>query len=355
MAPSPAVAHSRNPSSRSHPLRRALGRFLSHVLPPSVWPENGWRDEIAWHQDISSDTIYCLRYDTMRYTHVGPSVERLLGYNTEEMLGLSFRDLIVETRLIENGLQPVDSYQPLESRRKLGEVSKWQAEYRMRTKSGREIWVSDISHPWHDKRGRLIGSIGILRDITERVQAQPVLPTPRALTQTTKDQQTGLASRQAFFQLLEEWTLRMKDERRSLTLVLLDIDHFKRVNTAYGREFGDLVLSEMAKVLRGCLRESDIAARIGGEEFAVILPDSGRDSAYWVAERIRTTIASRTFTKGVGKAPLHCTVSIGLASQTEDHCEQASDLFNLADTRLYQAKHTGSNQVVAQTHGMHVH
>jgi PAS domain S-box-containing protein len=108
----------------------------------------------------------------MKYDYVSPAVKRLLGYSAAELKRMGLRKLILETRIIGGGIKKVRSYKPLEENRKRGEVVKWQADYLVKTKDGRKIWVSDISHPWFDKKGAIIGSIGSLRDITDRVEAE---------------------------------------------------------------------------------------------------------------------------------------------------------------------------------------
>lgn len=130
------------------------------------------RDEIELLTRYSSDVVYRLRYSTMRYDYLSPSVERLLGYSPKELADMNLRDLILETRIVAEGFAPVRSYETLEAKRRRGEVTGWQADYRMKTKRGDEIWVMDMSYPWQDEKGAIIGSIGSLRDITDRVEAE---------------------------------------------------------------------------------------------------------------------------------------------------------------------------------------
>ncbi len=302
------------------------------------------RSEIELLTSYSNDTIYRLRYDTMRYDYISPSVVRLLGFTPEELKAMNIRTLILETRIVSNALRSVDSFNALEEDRKRGNVSKWQADYLMRTKDGRKIWVSDISYPWFDDSGAIIGSVGSLRDITDRVNAEASAKEEITRVVST-DQLTGLATRRVFFTKLEDELKRIKRSREDLSLLLIDMDHFKTINNNYGQEMGDRVLQVVAKIINSCLRETDLGARIGGEEFGAVLPETPANGAFWVGERIRSSVAKETFKIGENNQLFGCTVSIGIASARFDHNTDAEALYKTADQRLYIAKHTGRNQV----------
>jgi len=136
---------------------------------------NALREEVDLLTSYSSDTIYRLDYRTMKYNYISPAVTKLLGFAPQEMKRINFRSLIVETKLVTNGLKKVSSFEELEAKRKQGDVGKWNADYLIRTKSGDKIWVSDISFPWFDSSGKVIGSVGALRDITDRVKVEQKL------------------------------------------------------------------------------------------------------------------------------------------------------------------------------------
>jgi len=300
--------------------------------------------EIELLTSYSTDTIYRLRYDTMKYDYISPNVLRLLGYSPEEMKTLNIRTLILETRIITDAMRTVKSFQPLEENRKKGEVSKWQADYLMRTKDGRRIWVSDISYPWFDQTGAIIGSVGSLRDITDRVEAETAAQ-EEMLRLSTCDILTGLSNRHVFFTRLEDELKRNRRSHEDLSILLIDIDHLRRINDEHGNEAGDAVIKGVAEIIHACLRETDVGARMGGEEFGVLLPNTPAAGSYWVAERIRTNVAKKNFGFGDGRELLGCTVSIGLASAHFDENMDAHSLYKAVDTRLYIAKHTVRNQV----------
>ena len=159
------------------------------------------------------------------------------------------------------------------------------------------------------------------------------------------DPLTGLANRRAFLEALGAELSRVNRHDRPASLLFLDLDEFKRVNDTHGHGVGDEVLAGFSQVLnRGC-RRGDLAARIGGEEFAVLLPATSRLAAALVAERIRRATESHSLGRSV-KVPV--TVSIGVAS-TEDSPEpfEPAELMGRADAALYRAKVGGRNRVAA--------
>jgi diguanylate cyclase (GGDEF)-like protein len=128
-----------------------------------------------------------------------------------------------------------------------------------------------------------------------------------------------------------------------LSLVMADIDHFKKINDSYGHQQGDAVLVDVAELLSTHLREYDKAARFGGEEFALIFPEADIPQAAEVAERIRTETGTLSFD---GKLKdLHLTVSLGVATYPRGGISSVDDLIREADSALYTAKRSGRNRV----------
>ncbi len=157
------------------------------------------------------------------------------------------------------------------------------------------------------------------------------------------DSLTGLANRGRFMELAEVEIARAKRYQSPYAVMLLDIDHFKGINDKYGHKAGDVVLQELATIMRRTLREVDIIGRIGGEEFAVLLPETGVDEASQVAERLRQVVAHSELPTG-DNVSLRITVSIGLA-QMVDQPNALDDILRKADTALYEAKNNGRNRV----------
>ncbi|MCD6035096.1 MAG: putative Diguanylate cyclase [Rickettsiales bacterium] len=324
-----------------------LIRKLKNILPafraaPSI---RRLASEIELLSSYSTDVIYRLRYSDMEYDYISPSVVKLLGFTPQEMKGVNLRSLILETRLLSQGMKKVLSYNALEHKRKQGGIHKWQADYLIRTKEGKTIWITDVSYPWFDEKGTIIGSIGSLRDITERVMAEERAREELARLAHT-DALTGLANRREYFRRLEHELKRAHRTKGDLCILLIDVDYFKRINDTYGHSIGDFILAEIASILQQCVRETDVAARVGGEEFGILLTDTPSSGAYWVADRICTRIREHVFFADERrKVPLHCTVSIGVAGKDLDGMMDAASLYKEADTRLYIAKHTGRNRV----------
>jgi len=156
-----------------------------------------------------------------------------------------------------------------------------------------------------------------------------------------RDGLTKIANRRSFEERLDEEAQRHGRYDQPLSLILLDLDHFKNVNDTHGHQAGDAVLRDMAALLSESLRGSDFPARYGGEEFAVILPHTSREQALLLAERIRMRVASRS---PGGEAGAELTVSAGVASLPPG--ARGTDLVLLADQALYLAKNGGRNRVV---------
>lgn len=158
------------------------------------------------------------------------------------------------------------------------------------------------------------------------------------------DPLTGLYNHRAFQEnLLQEFT-RAKRYGKPLSLMILDIDHFKKFNDTWGHLVGDRVLKHVARLFEGAVREKiDLVARYGGEEFAVLLPETNLPGAEVFGERIRSTVESTPLELDGKKLPI--TISIGVACTTVTHCDKTSELVGSADFALYRAKDSGRNRV----------
>ncbi len=160
----------------------------------------------------------------------------------------------------------------------------------------------------------------------------------------TTDAVTGLYNRHYMASHLETQIRAARAKGKPLSLVMLDLDHFKQINDRYGHAAGDEVLREFAARITRNIRGVDLAARYGGEEFVIIMPETAPDEARRIAERLREIVASRPFELSSG-VEIPVTASLGLASLT-DGIQTGSELIDQADVALYQAKHEGRNRVV---------
>jgi len=158
------------------------------------------------------------------------------------------------------------------------------------------------------------------------------------------DNLTGSFNYRYFSDKLAEEQRRTSRYNTPLSLIMLDLDHFKKINDTYGHEIGNMILRGVAQTTRECVRDTDILARYGGEEFAVILPQTPLSEARHIADRIRMAIEARQFDAGLANPRVSVTVSIGVSSFPENGQSQER-LVNLADQALYRAKGQGRNAV----------
>lgn len=159
----------------------------------------------------------------------------------------------------------------------------------------------------------------------------------------THDALTQLYNRRHFSEIIDKEIARALRRKRPLTLCIIDVDLFKPINDRYGHIAGDSVLRQLGDIMRSHVRGDDIAARIGGEEFAVLLPETDEDAAQNFAERLRHAVASTTFQIS-DATPKQLTVSIGVAALAPER-ETRSTLMAAADAALYLAKQAGRNGV----------
>lgn len=199
-------------------------------------------------------------------------------------------------------------------------------------------WLLVDAIPAFGQDGHLRQVIISFIDISERQQQKLQL---EQLAST--DTLTGLATRRHLLEQAGHELARAHRSGRPLALILFDVDHFKSVNDRFGHDTGDQVLRRIGELLRSELREIDIAARWGGEEFCVLLPDTNSQAAVEIAERLCAAVENTSMTSPDG-APLPVTASFGVVlSKLED--DDFSRLVNAADKAMYQAKHEGRNCV----------
>lgn len=162
-----------------------------------------------------------------------------------------------------------------------------------------------------------------------------------------RDVLTGLYNRRHFMEILEKEFDRTQRYGSKLAFLMIDLDHFKKINDTYGHITGDKVLVEVAKVFLKGLRKNDVVGRYGGEEFAMILPGNDINGAKIVAERYRSSIENLKIE--VGPTPLKLTVTIGCSSAPHPDIKTINDLINIADDALYRGKKLGRNRVETGT------
>ena len=206
---------------------------------------------------------------------------------------------------------------------------------------GRRRYLAADASPMHDSDGKIIAVVETLRDITDEKKAQIALQ-----QLATRDGLTGLANRRCFDETLQAEWLRASRQQQALSLLMVDVDHFKLYNDANGHLGGDECLQQIALAMAGEMRANDLVARYGGEEFAVILPNESLNGACIVAERIRARVEQLRLPYQ-SRADKMVTVSIGAATlwPSPDTETGPKQLLAIADGALYLAKHMGRNRI----------
>jgi len=255
------------------------------------------------------------------------SATRLFGHEESEALGRPIAMLMPERYLLDADNAYV-GFDESRMQRAVGRTIELTGLH----KNGTEFPVELSASTWTVDQERFFTSI--VRDISERKRLESAI-----LTMARSDHLTGLLNRRAGEDALAREVVRSHRYTRELSCVLLDIDHFKRINDTAGHASGDHVLRMMGKLLNERIRGADSAARWGGEEFLLVLPETGLSGARELAEALRALVESTAF-----EVVSQVTVSIGVASLGVD--ESAEQAVARADRHLYAAKSGGRNRVV---------
>jgi diguanylate cyclase (GGDEF)-like protein len=214
----------------------------------------------------------------------------------------------------------------------------------LKRKDGRVIGVINAHKPvldgFSDADLRLFNSVA--EHVAIAIDHALTLKQTRELMH--RDELTNLYNRRYFFERFDREVYRAERYQHPISLLMIDIDHFKRLNDASGHLAGDHALKEIARILDEKLRKADVLARYGGEEFLVLLPETNKIGAALVAEKLRAAIDAHDFRQPGGAAPVRLTVTVGVACIPED-TDDASVLLDLADKSLYYGKARGRNQV----------
>ena len=245
-----------------------------------------------------------------------------------QVIGAHMVDLVVP--------EHKDAFNTLNERVARGEAGS--LEFEIVGLKGRRRWLDTHAVPMRDANGQITGVLGVTRDITEHKKAQQEL---ERLSQI--DALTGLSNRRYFMTQAEQELARTQRYGGALSVFMMDLDHFKVVNDTYGHQTGDLVLQKLGSLCRETLREFDSVGRIGGEEFAVVLPQTDGPRALEVAERLRQAVARTEMALEHG-LPLHFTLSIGVTTLVGGSAN-IDTLLGQADSALYEAKRSGRNRV----------
>lgn len=224
--------------------------------------------------------------------------------------------------------------------------SRFEFVFKANKKDDKSFRCFDISiSTLYGYNNNLVGWLILVNDISERKRLEEELRRTASI-----DELTGISNRKAYMELSEQAFQQACRYQRELTIMMVDIDYFKKMNDNYGHQTGDRTLQFLARACSALVRESDIVGRIGGDEFAITLPETELDGALQLGERIRYTIESSPVFDEQGN-PVHFTISLGVDTlQVGD--ESLDEILGRVDRALYQAKNKGRNRICSyQTRG----
>lgn len=308
----------------------------------------------------SKDVIWTLDLVSMRFTYVSPAVQAVRGFTVNEVMQQSMKDALTPASFTATMAILQDHLKRLAA----GDLTAMSAvtEIEQPHKNGGVVSSEVVGSFMLDDDGQPTTLLGISRDNSERRaveaqlraandslrnQLQEIEQLQVALQeQAIRDSLTGCFNRRYLDETLERELWRARREGYPLSLVILDLDHFKQINDTYGHQAGDEALRELSTQLRADIRHEDVLCRYGGEEFVVLMPRMPVSVAAERAERWRRSIAG--IQVHFGAFELKFTTSAGVAAYP-DHARMPDDLMQCADLALYAAKNEGRNRVVVFT------
>ncbi len=280
---------------------------------------------------------------TATFAYIGPQIESLLGWaptswvtvqDWADRMHPDDRDRVVNF-CISQSQSGVDH----------------EADYRALTTQGDYVWIRDVVHVVRDLQGNVVSLVGFMFDITERKQSEEkLLSLQQELEDLSfRDGLTGVNNRRKFDAVFEREWQDARRESQPLSLLLFDVDFFKRYNDAYGHVEGDECLKRVARALAGAVhRPRDFLARYGGEEFVLLLPASDARAARAVAERCRQAVFKSQIAHADSPIGQLLTVSIGTGTLIPGQHDAPLRFLEEVDRRLYRAKRGGRNRIVGE-------
>jgi diguanylate cyclase (GGDEF)-like protein/PAS domain S-box-containing protein len=288
--------------------------------------------QIASIVDAVSDVIF--RTDAEgRWAYLNPAWEQMSGQAVEEAIGRPVLENVVE----EDRPELQERLRGLT----LGLFDSVRHQFRFRNASGEHRWGEVQAHRLVGGDGAMIGSAGIIVDISDRLALAAMAEDARrraerdaeaALLLAATDELTGVASRRAFLAVLDQHLA----DGEAVAIAIFDLDHFKLVNDRYGHAVGDEVLQRVSALAENSVRDRDLVGRLGGEEFALLMPGARLEQAAVIGERLRRACAEAFHPPGI---PV--TISIGVAASSQG--SSSAVLLREADAALYRAKYEGRN------------
>ena len=279
------------------------------------------RDDLQRYVDLVDKYVITSHTDAQGFiTYTSKAFCRISQYSEDELIGRPHS-------IVRHSDMPKSLYQDLWKTIRQGKS--WQGEIKNRAKDGSAYWVDVNIEPQFDADQNVTGYVAVRQDITDHKRIEELSVTD-ALTQ--------LSNRLKLDETLSMELDRAERYQLPLSIILFDVDHFKKVNDSFGHQVGDSVLKQIAEIVRHCVRTTDVAGRWGGEEFLIICCNTERKGAIELAERIRLAMDNYEFDEAG-----HVTGSFGVATLCAT-CS-ADDILSEADAALYRAKEKGRNRV----------
>jgi diguanylate cyclase (GGDEF)-like protein/PAS domain S-box-containing protein len=284
-----------------------------------------------------SDDFVCRLDRNGAFLYASPAARRMIGHGAASLLGRELAQIVDQNDApdVQAAVSPVLTGQDLATR----------VEFRVQHADGQTIWLEASIRATRDvATGEIDGLVAIMRDSTARRNREAGL-----LVAASTDPLTGLLNRTGFNAALAAACVAAAARQESVSVLLLDVDHFKQFNDTYGHPAGDACLAQVASALHGCIRAAtDAVARYGGEEFGVVLQGAGPDAAALIAERLRAAVEGMAIPHvGTSHPSGIVTVSVGQAtiwpSADADLEGTMAPLIKMADLGLYAAKDSGRN------------
>ncbi len=301
------------------------------------------RRRLAAMFECSADAIVTTD-QSGRVTFFSPGAQELFGYGENEVLGRNVAEFYLEG---ENEARRVQRH--LEEKGRVRNLEVW-----FRTAADDRVPASLSASVLRDEGGQVLGTLGVLKDITAEKRLQRKLSYTIEMLQEANeslgrlamtDGLSGLKNQRFFHRKLEEELLRSARTNRPVSLLMVDIDKFKRFNDDHGHQVGDRVIQEVGATVLESIRKIDHGCRYGGEEFTIVLPETSADQAWVVANRLQRSFAQRAAWAELGLAPP--TLSIGLAQDTSEQTDAADAdvLIRAADDAMYRVKGKGGDGI----------
>lgn len=296
--------------------------------------ENSVSDDFSYRDivELAQDVVIVTKAEPLdapgpEIVYVNPAFTHLTGYTAAEAVGQNPR------MLQGKGTNPITCHEIRKALEKKEPIHVAILDY---TRDGREYWLDMSIMPLRNAKGELTHFVAIERDVTGQKEMEKRL---RELAE--RDSLTGLYNRRIFFECLEDRWKQFQTDHEFYSVIEIDIDHFKQFNDQFGHQAGDMVLKHVAGLIQTACRPQDIAARVGGEEFSVLLPGLTAKLALIIAESMRNTV-KKTSVK-YNSYTLQAEISLGISEvMLKDLSDSA--ILRRADEALYLSKQKGRNQ-----------